>query len=79
MRESKSGDKKSRFKGLTAVFGLLCLAGGYYISLTTKDPMKSISKFVYSRNLGNNRNLFSFFCNYFYGIGHSKKEQGLLL
>lgn len=43
MRESKSGDKKSRFKGLTAVFGLLCLAGGYYISLTTKDPMKAIS------------------------------------
>lgn len=43
LRESEAGDKKSKFNVLTAILGLLCLGLGYYISITTKNPMKAIS------------------------------------
>lgn len=44
LRESKAGDKKSKFKALTAILGLLCLGGGYYISITTTNPMGALQK-----------------------------------
>lgn len=43
MRESKAGDKKGKFTALRAILGILCLAGGYYISITTENPMKAMS------------------------------------
>lgn len=43
MREAKAGDKKNSYKGITAILGLIFLGGGYYISLTTTNPMKAIT------------------------------------
>lgn len=43
LTESKAGEKKSKFTLLNAAFGLLALIAGYYISLTTKNPLSAIS------------------------------------
>lgn len=44
--KSKSvGEREPKAKIFIAIVGLLCLAGGYYISITTKDPVSALLLF----------------------------------
>lgn len=42
---SNVGEKEPKTKWVAAVFGLICLAAGYYLALTTKNPIASIFTF----------------------------------
>ncbi len=45
LRGSNVGEKEPKAKWLLAVLGCACLAGGYYISVTTEDALASIYLF----------------------------------
>ncbi len=45
LREGNAGEKEPKTKWLSAVCGLACVGGGYYISLTVTNPLSSISMF----------------------------------
>ena len=45
VNESKAGDRKNKFAKLIALLGIIFIAGGYAISLTTKNPVQAFFKF----------------------------------
>ena len=45
LRGGNVGEKEPKSKWLIAIIGLLCLAGGYYIAITTKNPLQVLSLF----------------------------------
>ena len=51
VNESKAGDKKSKFTKLIALLGIIFIAGGYAISLTTKNPVQAFFKFFIAATL----------------------------
>lgn len=40
LRGGNVGEKEPKSKWLIAIIGLGCLAGGYYIAITTKNPLQ---------------------------------------
>lgn len=51
VNESKAGDRKSKFTKLLALLGIIFIAGGYAISLTTKNPVQAFFKFFIAATL----------------------------
>lgn len=45
VNESKAGEKKNKFTKLIALLGIIFIASGYAISITTKNPMEAFIKF----------------------------------
>lgn len=45
LKGGQTGEKEPKTKWLLVIIGVLSLSGGYYISLTTKDPMAAINIF----------------------------------
>ena len=43
--ESKAGQKGPRNPMAVGIFGILCIGAGYYISLTTQNPMQALKTF----------------------------------
>lgn len=42
---SAEGEREPRTKWLLAVIGVLCLGGGYYLAITTTEPLKALALF----------------------------------
>lgn len=40
-----TGEREPKTKWLMTIVGIACLAGGYYISLTTKEPLQALGQF----------------------------------
>ena len=51
VNESKAGDRKNKFTKLIALFGIIFIAGGYAISLSTKNPVQAFFKFFIAATL----------------------------
>ena len=51
VNESKAGDRKNKFTKLLALLGIIFIAGGYAISLTTKNPVQAFFKFFIAATL----------------------------
>lgn len=51
VNESKAGDRKNKFTKLIALLGIIFIAGGYAISLTTKNPVQALFKFFIAATL----------------------------
>ena len=45
LRGGNAGEREPKTKWLMTIIGSVCLAGGYYISLTTKEPLQVIGQF----------------------------------
>ena len=45
LKSSNVGEKEPKTKWAMAILGVICLGAGYYISLTTKNPVAAISLF----------------------------------
>lgn len=45
LQSSSAGEKEPKTRWLLAVLGVLCIAGGYYIAITTENPLASIFAF----------------------------------
>lgn len=45
INETKAGDKKSKFRTIIALIGILSIGFGYWISITTKNPMAAFQNF----------------------------------
>ncbi len=45
LRGGNVGEKEPKTKWIMAILGLLCLSGGYYIAVTTKNPVAAVSLF----------------------------------
>ena len=45
MKESKAGQKEPKYPLITGIFGILSIGIGYYISLSTDNPMKAFKLF----------------------------------
>ena len=45
LRGGNVGEKEPKTKWLMAIFGLLCLAGGYYIAVKTENPVAAVAFF----------------------------------
>ena len=45
MRSTKAGEREPKAKWLMAILGVLCLGGGYYLSVSVSDPVTAISTF----------------------------------
>ena len=45
MASIHTGEKEPKVKWLTFITGILCLAGGYYIALSVKNPLSALSLF----------------------------------
>lgn len=48
LNSKSAGEKEPKAKWITAIIGLLCIAGGYYISITTKDVASAILLFFFA-------------------------------
>lgn len=46
--ESKAGQKGPRNPMAVGIFGILCIGAGYYISLTTQNPMQAFKLFFFA-------------------------------
>lgn len=51
VNESKAGDRKNKFTKLVALLGIIFIAAGYSISLTTKNPVQAFFKFFIAATL----------------------------
>lgn len=51
VNESKAGDRKNKFTKLIDLLGIIFIAGGYAISLTTKNPVQAFFKFFIAATL----------------------------
>lgn len=51
VNESRVGDRKNKFAKLIALLGIVFIAGGYAISLTTKNPVQAFFKFFIAATL----------------------------
>lgn len=40
-----TGEREPKTKWLMTIIGIVCLAGGYFIALTTKEPLEALEKF----------------------------------
>lgn len=47
LRGSSVGEKEPKTKWLMAILGVVCLVAGYAIAITTEQPMKVISLFLW--------------------------------
>lgn len=45
LRGGNAGEREPKTKWLMTIIGSVCLAGGYYISFTTKEPLQAIGQF----------------------------------
>lgn len=45
LRGGNAGEREPKTKWLMTIIGIACLAGGYYISLTTKEPLQALGQF----------------------------------
>ena len=45
LRGSSQGEKEPKTRWLLALVGVLALGSGYYIALTTKEPLKALLTF----------------------------------
>lgn len=45
LRGGNVGEKEPKSKWFIAIMGLLCLSGGYFIAITTRDPLQVLSLF----------------------------------
>ena len=45
VRGGQEGEKEPKTNWLLAIIGILCLGGGYFISLTTKSPLNALMLF----------------------------------
>ena len=45
LRGGNTGEREPKTKWLMTIIGIACLAGGYYISLTTKEPLQALGQF----------------------------------
>ena len=45
LRGTESGEREPRTKWLLAILGIVTLGGGYYLSITTKDPINALFLF----------------------------------
>ena len=45
LRGGNTGEREPKTKWLMTIVGIACLAGGYYISLTTKEPLQALGQF----------------------------------
>lgn len=45
LRGGNTGEREPKTKWIMTIIGILCLAGGYSIALTTKEPMAVLGKF----------------------------------
>ena len=45
LRGGNTGEREPKTKWIMTIIGILCLAGGYSIALTTKEPMAALGKF----------------------------------
>lgn len=48
LRGGKVGEKEPKAKWISAILGLLMLAGGYYISITTENPLTALTVFFFA-------------------------------
>lgn len=46
--ESKAGQKTPKHPMVIGIFGILCIGAGYYISLTTQNPMQAFKLFFFA-------------------------------
>lgn len=51
VNESKAGDRKNKFTKLIALLGIIFIASGYAISITTKNPVQAFFKFFIAATL----------------------------
>lgn len=51
VNESKAGERKNKFTKLIALLGIIFIAGGYAISLSTKNPVQAFFKFFIAATL----------------------------
>ena len=51
VNESKAGDRKNKFTKLLPLLGIIFIAGGYALSLTTKNPVQAFFKFFIAATL----------------------------
>ncbi|HIZ84107.1 MAG TPA: ABC transporter permease [Firmicutes bacterium] len=45
LRGSSVGEKEPKTKWIMAILGVLCLSGGYYLAVTTQNPLTAVSLF----------------------------------
>ena len=45
LRGGNTGEREPKTKWIMTIIGIFCLAGGYYIALTTKEPLSALGKF----------------------------------
>ena len=45
LRGGNTGEREPKTKWLMTIIGIACLAGGYYISFTTKEPLQAVGQF----------------------------------
>lgn len=45
LRGGNTGEREPKTKWIMTIIGILCLAGGYYIALTTKEPLAALGQF----------------------------------
>lgn len=45
LRGGNTGEREPKTKWIMTIIGIFCLTGGYYIALTTKEPLAALGKF----------------------------------
>lgn len=45
LQSGNKGEREPKTKGIMAVLGVLCLGAGYFIAITTKNPIKALTLF----------------------------------
>lgn len=45
LQSGNKGEREPKTKAIMAVFGVLCLGAGYFIAITTKNPIKALTLF----------------------------------
>ena len=45
LQGGNTGEREPKTKWMMTIIGIACLAGGYYISLTTKEPLQALGQF----------------------------------
>lgn len=48
LKSSNTGEREPKAKWFIAILGLVCLGVGYYMSITTQDPISALLKFFFA-------------------------------
>lgn len=48
LKGGQTGEREPKTKWIYVIIGLLCLSGGYYIAITTKEPLAALSYFFFA-------------------------------